>query len=218
MNYDKIIQFLDLNRGRKFNILLSIFSSLISGFILIFVINPKYCKEFSPFLIVMLSLSAIAPIYIFNQICSVIAVYKLSKKALTKVASFANLQPDQDKELDNFISEFIRSESFHFIYNPPARQVGELVTVIAVYISALVSWIFSFSLISTYGIITFISCLLLFATLKFLYAVVDELKPNHFEPLLNKLRKDEDFKVHLKKRLDHLESLIKEKKERREQC
>jgi len=217
MDVETIKQFIDLNRSKKFNLLLTIFSSLISGFLIIIVINPGYSKELSAFLVVLLSLAAIAPIYIFNQICSVVFISQIAKKGLRHLITFANLPENQDEAI-NELTDYIASHlTVNAIYNSPARQVAEIITIIATYLSALLAWLLSLTLLIIYPLLVVFSVLLFLLTIKIASKIISQVTPEHFEPIMRKLRNDEEFKEHISKRIKRIEKIIKEKKQEEEQ-
>lgn len=59
-------EFFSLKRSKKFSVILTLFSTLISGFILVLAIKPDYIKEFSSLKVVLLSIAIIAPIYLLK--------------------------------------------------------------------------------------------------------------------------------------------------------
>jgi len=209
-----ITEFFALKRSKKFNIIITIFATIVSGFIIILSAKPVYLKDFSSFKIVLLSLAIIAPIYLFNQILSVFLVLKTSKEGIKKLFSFANLPEDPTNSVDKFYGELANDLASKAIYNSPARQVAEISTIISSYIAAFIGWQFDLKLLITYVILLVCSVLAMFLIYKLILAMISVLQPSHLKPIVEKLKKDDEFKAHLKERLDKIENMIKEKSEK----
>ena len=193
-----ITEFFTLKRSKKFNIIVTIFSTIVSGFIIVLSAKPEFLKNLSSFKIVLLSVAIITPIYLFNQILSIFLVSKTSKLGLKKLFSFVKLPEDQDNSVDKFSGELANDIASKAIYNSPARQVAEISTIISSYFAAFIGWQFNFGMLVIYIILTFCSVLAMFLIYKFLSAMISVLEPKHLKPFVEKLKKDEESISHLK--------------------
>ena len=207
-----ITEFFALNKSKKFNIIITIFATIISGFILVLSTKPDLLKVFSSFKIILLSIALIAPIYLFNQAITIFLVSKTSKLGLKKLISFAELPPDSDDSVNKFTDGMAKNIALKVIYSSPARQVAEISTIISSYLAAFIGYLFHLKILAIYIILTFCSVLVMYLTYKLLSAMISALEPEHLKPLVEKLKKDDEFKNHLKTRLDRIEKIIKEKK------
>ena len=212
MNIESIRQFNELKRSKQFNILLSIFSSLISGFVIIFCLNPTYCKEANSLLLILLSFSFIVPIYILNQIGSVIIVSIIIKNGLSKLTKFLNITEHGQESVDNLI-DYIRNKYIsNYIYNSPTRQFGEIVTIISSYLTALMALVFNFSILVTYLMLLVTSISTFFIIKYIAVSFISELNSENLEPLISKLKNNSDFKTDISNRCNKIVTSIEKKR------
>lgn len=211
---DVITEFFSLKKSKKFNVIIAIFSTIISGFVIVLSIKPEYLKDFSTFKIILLSVSLITPIYLFNQALSVILVSLASKLAIKKLIGFAKLPEDLDSSVEEFSWELANNIAWKAIYNSPARQTAEITTIISSYLSAFIGWQFNFGLIKTYLTLAISSILVMYAIYWFIFSTISLLEPKHLKPFVEKTKNDEDFKALLKETIDGIRNITKKKKEK----
>jgi hypothetical protein len=204
-----ITEFFALKKSKKFNVVITVFSTLISGFIIILGVKPEYFRDFSTFKIVLLSIAIIAPLYLFNQILSIFLVSRTSKLGLKKLFIFAKLPKDSHDSVDEFTGDFANDIAAKAICKSPARQAAEISTIISSYLAAFIGWKFNIGIIAIYTFLIIFSILSMLSVYWVLKKMILSIEPKHLKPLVEKLKKDKEFMVHLEERLDRIENLAK---------
>lgn len=132
-----IEKILNIRIEKKFSFLVTIFATLISGFVIIFSINPEYAKDLNPLTIILMSFSAIAPLYLLNQL--IFFIYIICY--LIRFDSTINEYFNNDNQVNiNKKERFVKAISKTL--TGPRRFFGEFFTIIISYISALITSLF----------------------------------------------------------------------------
>jgi hypothetical protein len=137
---------------------------------------------------------------------------QIAKDGLRKLASFADLPGNQDGATDEFVNNITTQLTKETIYNPPARQVAEITTIITTYVSAFLVWAFSASLTIFYLLLVVLSILVFAGINKVASKIISNITPENFGPIIERIKNDKTLKDYLAKRLDRIEKIIGEKR------
>lgn len=205
-------EFLSLKKSQKFNAIITLFSTIISGFLIVLVLKPNYIKELSTFHVVLFSLVVIAPIYLLNQFLSILLAFKTSKSAIKKIVSFAKSPEIPDTPFDKFTEDvadaLVSKWVSKTIYTSPTKQLAEITTITSCYISAFFAWHFGFGFLSLYIFLVILSVIIMCVVYKIIISLISQIKSKHLKLLVAELKKDEHFTDHLEKRFNKLEANI----------
>ena len=218
MNLDDVLKFLRTARNQKSDLLLMFFSTLVSGVVLLASVNQEYIIRMNPFNISILALATIMPIYLLNQVLACHTVNRVLRAIANRLADLMELPDEAQIHWLALVRDFPLWP--HLFFAAPSRLFGDLLTIVCVYVTAVVTYTTDCSLIPAYVMTIIASLLLWLLSHKFVVKAVRAVEPDNLksalEPLWRKvkhtLRQDKDFLAHIAKRLDNIESLVSRKR------
>jgi len=207
IHFDDIKTFVHTESDKKTEGILSIITTLISGLIIIVTINPEYLRELNPFTLFLLSVSCALPVWAFNQLLWWYLGRKISGEIVAKVAFVFDITGPEKKVLSFVLSRLMNAvDIMRFI---PAKNIANLVTILAIYGGAVVLYFASGTLSLLYGTIFAISLFIWLAGMLVLKRTSRKVDVAYLKMTWDNLKFNEELLMHINQQFERIERLVK---------
>lgn len=206
IHFDDIKAFVHTESDKKTEAILSIITTLISGLIIIVTLSPEYLRELNPFTLFLLSVSCALPVWAFNQLLWWYLGRSISGEIVSKLVFVFDMTGPEKKVLSFILSRLMKAlDIMRFI---PARNIANLVTIIAIYGGAVIFYFASGTLPLLYGTIFFISLFIWLTGILIVKRTSSKVDVVHLKMAWDNLKRNEELLMHINQQFERIERLV----------
>jgi hypothetical protein len=111
-------------------------TTLVSGLVIIVSISPEYLSELNPFTLLLLSIACSLPFWALNQLLWLQISKSITAELVQKIVFIIDVSGNHQKELSFALRQIFKLvDVIRFV---PYQKIGNLVTVISIYVSAAI--------------------------------------------------------------------------------
>lgn len=218
---DDIKSFIHVDRDKKIDMILPVITTLISGLVIILLISPEYLRELNPFTLFLLSIACALPVWAFNQLLWWHLGRKVSGELVAKVAYIFAVSGKEKKVLSFALAQLMKAiDVMRFI---PSKDIANLITILTIYLSAIVIYFTSNSPALLYGAIFSLSLIIWLVGLYVLHRTSRKIDVEPLKDVWDQLKNNEELLMHINQHFERVEkmvhsgtSLLKHKKNKEE--
>ena len=206
IHLDDLKAFVHNDRNKTKDMILPIITTLISGLIIILSISPQYLSELNPFTLLLLSVASALPVWAVNQLLWLHLERRMTSQIVGRIVLAFDISAKEKKVLSFALSRLLKAiDIMRFI---PSKDIANLVTIVTIYLGAVVVYFTSQSPASLYITILSFSLIVWLACLFVLHSYCQKIdvKPlkKAWEHLINNVELHDQINRHF----ERIEKLI----------
>ena len=206
IHLDDIRSFIHVDRDKRFDMVLPVLTTLISGLVIILLISPEYLRELNPFTLLLLSISCSLPVWAFNQLLWWHLGRKVSGELVAKIAYVFAVSEKDKKVLSFALGQLMKAiDVMRFI---PSKDIANLVTVATIYLSGVVIYFTYSSPALLYAIIFSLSLLIWLVGLYILRRTSRNIEVEPLKEVWDQLKNNEELLMHLNNHFERVEKMV----------
>jgi hypothetical protein len=179
------------HQKRGTELLIWIATTLISGLVIIVTISPDYLRDLHPFTLLLLSVACSLPIWALNQLLWWQISRTITTELVNKLGYIFGIADEYKKGFSFALSQFLKLiDIIRFI---PHEKIANLITVIAIYVSAALVIFTSSSPTTLYLIIIAISFCTWLVSLILLQRVYRKLDTQPLHDIWRQIKDDDEL-------------------------
>lgn len=186
--------------------ILPIMTTLISGLIIIIVISPDCLRELNPFTLFLLSVACALPVWALNQLLWWQLARKVSSELVGKVICVFDVSVKGKNMLALALTQLMKVIDIMRLI--PSKNIANLVTIIAIYISVVVTYFTSGSPALLYGIVFFLCFIAWFIGLFVLHLASRKIDEKSLKFAWHQLKNNEEFMRHIDQKIEKIEQIV----------
>jgi hypothetical protein len=207
IHLDDLKAFVHNDRNKTKDMILPIITTLISGLIIILSISPQYLRELNPLTLLLLSVASALPVWAVNQLLWLHLERRMTSQIVGRIVLAFDISVKEKKVLSFALSRLLKAvDIMRFI---PSKDIANLVTIVTIYLGAVVVYFTSQSpaglyiTIFSFSLIVWLACLFVLHS----YCQKIDVKPlkNAWEKLIN----NEELVGQISSHLERIERLIR---------
>ena len=206
IHLDDLKAFVHNDRNKTKDMILPIITTLISGLIIILSISPQYLSELNPFTLLLLSVASALPVWAVNQLLWLHLERRVTSQIVARIVLAFDISVKEKKVLSFALSRLLKAiDIMRFI---PSKDIANLVTIVTIYLGAVVVYFTSQSpaglyiTILSFSLIVWLACLFVLHS----YCQKIDVKPlkKAWEHLINNVELHDQINRHF----ERIEKLI----------
>ena len=206
IHLDDLKAFVHNDRNKTKDMILPILTTLISGLIIILSISPQYLRDLNPFTLLLLSVASALPVWAVNQLLWLHLERRMTSQIVGRIVLAFDISVKEKKVLSFALSRLLKAiDIMRFI---PSKDIANLVTIVTIYLGAVVVYFTSKSPASLYITILSFSLIVWLACLFVLHSYCQKIdvKPlkKAWEHLINNVELHDQINRHF----ERIEKLI----------
>jgi hypothetical protein len=206
IHFDDIKSFIHVDRDKRIDMILPVLTTLISGLVIILLISPEYLRELNPFTLFLLSVACALPVWAFNQLLWWHLGRKISSELVAKAAYIFAVSGKGKKVLSFALSQLMKAiDVMRFI---PSRNIANLVTILTIYLSAVVIYFTSNSPALLYGAIFSLSLIIWLVGLYVLHRASRKIDVEPLKVIWEQLKNNEELLMHINQHFERVEKMV----------
>jgi hypothetical protein len=206
IHFDDIKSFIHVDRDKRIDMILPVLTTLISGLVIILLISPEYLRELNPFTLFLLSVACALPVWAFNQLLWWHLGRKISSELVAKAAYIFAVSGKGKKVLSFALGQLMKAIGvMRFI---PSRDIANLVTILTIYLSAVVIYFTSNSPALLYGSIFSLSLIIWLIGLYVLHRVSRKIDVEPLKVIWEQLKNNEELLMHINQHFERVEKMV----------
>jgi hypothetical protein len=206
IHFDDIKKFVHVDRDKRIDMILPVLTTLISGLVIILLISPEYLRELNPFTLFLLSVACALPVWAFNQLLWWHLGRKISSELVAKAAYIFAVSGKGKKVLSFALGQLMKAIGvMRFI---PSRDIANLVTILTIYLSAVVIYFTSNSPALLYGAIFSLSLIIWLVGLYVLHRVSRKIDVEPLKVIWEQLKNNEELLMHINQHFERVEKMV----------
>ena len=206
IHLDDIKSFVHVDRDKRIDIILPVLTTLISGLVIILLISPEYLRELNPFTLFLLSIACALPVWAFNQLLWWHLGRRVSGEIIAKAAYIFTVSGKEEKVLSFALVQLMKAiDIMRFI---PSKDIANLVTILTIYISAVVLYFTSSSPALLYGSIFSLSLIIWLTDLYILHRTSRKIDVEPLKNVWDQLKNNEELLMHINRHIEKVEKMI----------
>jgi hypothetical protein len=206
IHFDDIKSFIHVDRDKRIDMILPVLTTLISGLVIILLISPEYLRELNPFTLFLLSVACALPVWAFNQLLWWHLGRKISSELVAKAAYIFAVSGKGKKVLSFALGQLMKAIGvMRFI---PSRDIANLVTILTIYLSAVVIYFTSNSPALLYGAIFSLSLIIWLVGLYVLHRVSRKIDVEPLKVIWEQLKNNEELLMHINQHFERVEKMV----------
>jgi hypothetical protein len=206
IHLDNIKSFIHVDRDNKIDMILPIITTLISGLIIILSISPEYLRELNPFTLFLLSIACALPVWAFNQLLWWYLGRRVSSELVGKIAYVFDVSEKEKKVVAFALSQLMKAiDLMRFI---PSKDIANLVTIITIYLGAVVTYFAFDSPAFLYGTIFSLSLVIWLVGLFALNRASRKIDVKPLKMAWDQLKHNEELLRYINQHVERIEQLI----------
>lgn len=136
IHFDDLQAFVRNDRNLKKEMILPIITTLISGLVIILSISPQYLSELNPFTLLLLSVASALPVWAVNQLLWLHLERRVTSQIVGRIVLAFDISAKEKKVLSFALSRLMKAiDVMRFI---PSKDIANLVTIVTIYIGAVI--------------------------------------------------------------------------------
>ena len=206
IHLDDLKAFVHNDRNKTKDMILPIITTLISGLIIILSISPQYLRDLNPFTLLLLSVASALPVWAVNQLLWLHLERRVTSQIVARIVLAFDISVKEKKVLSFALSRLLKAiDIMRFI---PSKDIANLVTIVTIYLGAVVVYFTSQSpaglyiTILSFSLIVWLACLFVLHS----YCQKIDVKPlkKAWEHLINNVELHDQINRHF----ERIEKLI----------
>jgi len=194
------------HQKRGIELLIWVATTLISGLIIIVTISPSYLRDLHPFTLLLLSVACSLPIWALNQLLWWQISRTITTELINKLVHIFDIADEHKKGFSFALSQLLKLiDIVRFI---PNEKIANLVTVIAIYISAALVFFTSSSPTTLYMNIIAISLCIWLVSLVVLHRVYRKIETQALQNIWRQIKNDEEVLSAINLHFRRLEEIL----------
>jgi hypothetical protein len=206
MNFSSIQQSFRPPRESSLQLLVPIFSVLISGLVIILTISPEYLRELNPVTLLLLAISCALPIWAWNQLLWWHIGRSVSGEIVAKMSYILDVPEERKKAYAFALSMLLKS--LNVLRFVPYREIANLATVITIYAGGALCYLAGSSPATLYGCIIGLSVLVWIIGLFALHRSCRKIDVEPLRELWHELKNKDELLETIHGHVERMEKLL----------
>jgi hypothetical protein len=204
---DDIKAFIHHDRNNKFDMILPVITTLISGLVIIISISPEYLRELHPLTLLLLSVASALPVWALNQLLWWYLGRRLSSELVGRIVLILKASGKEKKVLSFALSRLMKA--IDIVHVIPSKNIGNLTTVITIYLGAALIYFIPGSIVWLYGSIVILSLFIWIVSLYVLHRTCKKIDVMPLKTAWNQLIKNDELIHYINDQFEKIVTIIK---------
>ena len=182
-------------------------TTLVSGLVIIVTISPEYLSELNPFTLLLLSIACSLPFWALNQLLWWHISKSITAELVQKIVFIADVSESHQKELSFALRQIFRlADVIRFV---PYQKIGNLVTVISIYVSCGIYYFLKSSPAVLFLLALVMGIVLWLSGLYALHAACRKIDAEPLRALWHKVREHDEIAGEINRQFKRMEEILR---------
>ena len=182
-------------------------TTLVSGLVIIVSISPEYLSELNPFTLLLLSIACSLPFWALNQLLWWQISTSITADLVQKIVFIADISEHHQKELSFALRQIFRlTDVIRFV---PYQKIGNLVTVISIYVSCGIYYFLKSSPAALFLLALAMGIVLWLIGLALLHAFCRRIDAESLQALWHKVREHDEIAGEINRQFKRIEEILR---------
>lgn len=206
VHLDDLKAFVHNDRNTIKEMVLPILTTLISGLIIILSISPQYLRELNPLTLLLLSVASALPVWAINQLLWMHLEKRMTSQIVGRIVMVFDVSAKEKKVLSFALSRLMKAiDIMRFI---PSKDIASLVTIVTIYLGAVMVYIIQTSIAGLYIVIFSLSLLVWLVCMCVLHFYCQKIDVMPLKKAWEQFINNEELRGQINQHLERIEKLI----------
>jgi hypothetical protein len=206
IHFDDLQAFVRNDRNLKKEMILPIITTLISGLVIILSISPQYLSELNPFTLLLLSVASALPVWAVNQLLWLHLERRVTSQIVGRIVLVFDISAKEKKVLSFALSRLMKAiDVMRFI---PSKDIANLVTIVTIYIGAVIVYFTIQSPARLYITILSLSLIVWLVCMCVLHIYCQKINVKPIKKAWEQLISNDELLAHINSYFERIEKLI----------
>lgn len=182
-------------------------TTLVSGLVIIVSISPEYLRELNPFTLLLLSIACSLPFWALNQLLWWQVSKSITAELVQKIVFIVDVSESHQRGLSFALRQIFRlADVIRFV---PYQKIGNLVTVISIYLSCAIYYFLKSSPAVLFLLALAMGIVLWLIGLYALHALCRKIDAEPLRALWHKVREHDEIAGEINRQFKRMEEILR---------